>query len=74
MAKYKNPWHNPKDNRYGPAFYQTDATPTKHAGCEIYHRTPSTWDVVKNGVCVTQRAGFNGAKQAAEEVSKGELK
>jgi hypothetical protein len=65
-VSYRNPWHDPRDARYGPAFYTTSARPTRHAGHEIYHRHESCWDVVKDGVCVAQRAGFNGAKRAAE--------
>lgn len=31
-------------------------------------RSGSVWDVVKDGQCVTQMAGLNGAKQAIDEL------
>jgi hypothetical protein len=68
MTTYKNPWHKPGKPEYGPAMYETSAQPIEHASCLIYQRIPGrVWDVVKNGVCLTQRAGINGAKQAAEK-------
>ena len=73
MATYKNPWHilgkqrGGKSTAYGPPEYQTYATPTEYKGYLIYERIPgSVWDVVKDGVCVTQRAGLGGAKQAID--------
>jgi len=64
---YRNPWHEPDDARYGPKFYQTNARPFKHAGCLIYQRIAGkVWDVVYDGVCLSQRAGRGGAKEAAE--------
>lgn len=72
---YKNPWYTPGNTAYGPAMYTTDATPFEHAGCLIYERIRrSCWDVVKDGVCQTQRAGKRGAMEGAEIVaSKGLL-
>lgn len=71
MARYRNPWHEPRDPRYGPAEYETDARPFAHAGCLIYERIAGRcWDVVKNGVCVTQRAGPRGAREAAEDLPR----
>lgn len=71
MASYTNHWHNPLNAIYGPAVYVTDAKPVLHAGCELYERIPGpvgrcVWDVVRDGVCIHQRAGLNGAKRAAE--------
>lgn len=69
MSTYRNPWHRPFDATYGPAFYTTEAKPTEHAGHLIYQRIPGqVWDVVRDGVCVTQRAGPAGAMRAAEEL------
>jgi hypothetical protein len=59
-TSYRNPWHNPHDSRYGPPRFTTDARPIAYRGYLIYHRFESCWDVVKDGVCVTQRAGLNG--------------
>jgi hypothetical protein len=70
-ARYKNPWHQPRDSRYGPEFYTTTVKPAEHAGHLIYERIEgSVWDVVKDGACVAQRAGINGAQKAAEEASR----
>lgn len=72
MARYKNPWCLSARNK-SPEYYETKAVPVEHAGCFIYERLdPETgipiFDVVvKNtALCVSQRAGLNGAKQAAE--------
>lgn len=71
MARYTNPWHNPHDPKYGPAMYETDAEPFEHAGHLIYERIAGRcWDVVKAGVCVTQRAGKRGAMEGAELYAK----
>lgn len=65
---YRNPWHKPGRPEYGPEFYSTDRAPRKYRGYLIYHRLPEVWDVVKDGVCVTQRAGLNGAMQAIDAI------
>lgn len=67
-VSYGNPWHKPGRPEYGPEFYQTDANPSEYRGYLIYHRTMSVWDVVDNGVCVTQRAGINGARSAIDKI------
>jgi len=63
---------------HGPEFYESDSVPVEYAGLLIYQRQEygyPIFDVVQNGICVTQRAGLNGAKQAAEVIaSKGEGK
>lgn len=63
---YRNPWHKPGRPEFGPEFYSTDAVPTEFRGYLIYHRLPKVWDVVVDGKCVTQCAGFNGAKRAID--------
>ena len=70
MTTYKNPWHKPLNNMYGPAMYSTDAKPVKYRDYLIYERIPGTcWDVVKDGECVTQLAGPNGAKRAIDKLT-----
>lgn len=65
-ASYRNPWHKPGEACYGPAEYTTDARPVAFAGCLIYERIRGVcWDVVRDGACLTQRAGFYGAREAA---------
>lgn len=67
MATYKNPWHNPVTNNYGPEYYITNVKPKEYKGYLIYERiSGQVWDVVKDGTCITQRAGLNGAKQAID--------
>ena len=65
--RYKNPWHKAGAQQYGPLFYETDTKPIKAAnGHIIYERIKGVcWDVVKDGVCVSQRAGLHGAHEAA---------
>lgn len=71
-ATYANPWHKPGKPEYGPATYATDATPTEYGGHLIYRRLPDCYDVVKNGVCVTQMAGPNGARGAINIINATE--
>lgn len=62
-ARYANPWHKAGKPEYGPAEYETDATPDEYGGFLIYHRLPAVFDVVKDGRAVTQMAGPNGARR-----------
>lgn len=61
---YRNPWANPHE----PQEYVRNVDPVEHAGCQIYHVSTNQWDVVKAGVCISQRAGKSGAIQCAEVV------
>jgi hypothetical protein len=71
MATYKNPWHKRFEPMYGPAEYSTNVKPEEYKGFLIYERIDgAVWDVVKDGACVAQRAGINGAKQYIDEVTK----
>lgn len=72
--RYRNSWHKPDAfDTCGPAYHETDAEPVAHAGCLIHERVRGqVWDVVRNGVCVSQMAGPNGAKQAAERIARRE--
>lgn len=60
---YKNPWHRPANSEYGPEFYTNVGPFTRYKGFEIHHRLGQVWDVVLDGECKTQRAGFDGAKR-----------
>ena len=68
ITTYANPWHNPLATQYGPAEYRTEVSPTQYRGCLIYQRIAGSWDVVRDGVCLTQRAGFSGAKAAIDNM------
>ena len=76
-AEYRNPWHVPGKQEYGPAVYHTTARPTSYNGFQIYHRIKSysaggdCFDIVKDGVCVGQYAGLSGAKRAIDADADG---
>ena len=64
MSTYSNPWHRPGQPQQGPREYSTDAKPIEYRGYQIFERIRGQcWDVVKDGTCVTQRAGLSGAKR-----------
>ena len=73
-TRYSNPWFkgvdsDGKPNSIGPEFYESDSEPVKWYDCLIYERQEfgyTIFDVVLDGMCVTQRASINGAKQAIE--------
>lgn len=68
MTTYTNPWHK-LGRDYGPAEYSTNAKPESYRGHLIYQRiTGHVWDVVKDGVCVTQLAGPRGAREAIDRI------
>ena len=70
MATYKNPRYQFGLPQYGPAEYSTDATPKEYKGYLIFERVRGhVWDIVKDGTCVHQRAGLNGAKEAIDELT-----
>lgn len=70
-TQYINPWHHPNRTDYGPSHFTTEALPTAYSGFQIFQRIEGhVWDVVKNGRCVAQRAGINGAKRAIDELNK----
>jgi len=70
-VRYKNPWHNPHD-RMSKEYFETNVRPAKYKGYLIYHRIRSNakggdcYDVVRDGVCLIQMAGPNGARMAID--------
>jgi len=56
-TRYRNPWkHN--GQRYVDAFYEHNLAPVRvHRGFSIYRIHDAHFDIVKDGVCITQRAG-----------------
>jgi hypothetical protein len=69
MTIYKNPWYKPQNPMYGPENYSTDEKPVLYCNYLVYERIKGhVWDVVKDGTCVTQLAGLNGAKKAIDEL------
>jgi len=76
---YRNKWFNPKDDRYGPRNYTTWAEPEEYKGYLIYHRIDSVlpiesgahvFDVVKDGTCIGQYAGPNGARRFIDTLTE----
>lgn len=69
MTTYSNPVHKPLKPEYGPAIYSTDAKPAEYRGYLIFQRIKgAVWDVVRDGVCVSQMAGPNGARTAVDQL------
>jgi hypothetical protein len=78
---YRNSFYKPdgvdgagRPCAYGPKFYETESVPVEHAGLLIYQRQEfgyPVFDVVKDGVCLSQMAGLGGAKWAAETLAQG---
>lgn len=66
MATYKNPWWSP--NSLSPRYYETDVAPVEYRGYLIYRRLKDCFDVVKDGMCVSQFAGINGAKRRVDNI------
>lgn len=65
-ATYTNPWHA---KGYGPVLFETTARPTSYRGYLIYQRIAGhVWDIVRDGACVTQMAGPNGARRAVDQL------
>lgn len=67
-ATYKNPWHRRVG---GPEYYESKAEPIEYRGHLIYLRTEfgyDIWDVVRDGVCITQLAALNGARKAIDKL------
>ncbi|MEA9885975.1 hypothetical protein VDG05_16835 [Xanthomonas campestris pv. raphani] len=70
---YINPWYQKGRLDYGPDVYSTDAKPTEYRGYLVFQRNASCFDVVKDGVCVTQLAGANGARRAIDALLAAEI-
>lgn len=77
MANYKNAFYNPLYQ--GSALViVTNSEPVHYRGYLIYHRIKGTtksgnvFDVVKDGVCIGNYAGINGAKAFIDDVEMGE--
>jgi hypothetical protein len=74
LARYRNPWHEPRSAHGGPAVFETSARPRMVAGFKIYRRLPNCYDIVRDGLLYCQRAGPQGARDAAERLAKVEPK
>ena len=57
---------------YGKGYIETNATPKEYKGHLIYHRM--NYDIVTDGVCISECAGPNGAQRAIDKIIAGEYK
>jgi len=71
-TSYRNQWHRPEEPHYGPAVYETRFPSQPYRGFDVYERMPNVFDVVKDGVCVGQFAGYDGAKRNIDAYLDGE--
>ena len=62
--RYLNPWS--ADPIGKPEFFTTDAKPISYRGFQIFRRLPKSHELVKDGVCLTQRAGGGALKSLAD--------
>ena len=58
---------------YGKGYRETNATPKEYKGHLIYHAI-SSYDIVKDGLCIAQYAGPRGAREAIDKIIAGEYK
>lgn len=71
LTIYKNPWHDGTPN-YGPAMFRHQHKPLHtYNGVEVYRIHESHFDYVKEGVCLTQRAGATKYKEVIDNLLKG---
>lgn len=66
MHTYTNPFHNKHYTGSKPEIL-TSVEPKEYAGYLIFKINDQHYDVVKDGVLITQRAGANGARRFIDE-------
>lgn len=64
--RYRNPWFVEGKAHYGPEFYSTTAKPVDYRGFQIVSHHKGDHRLVKDGVCLTIRAGRNGPRNLAD--------
>lgn len=72
MATYRNLWHTPGAAHYGPEFFSTDKKPLEYRGFQIFNRHAGCYELVKDGVCLTQLAGKGGPAKVVDALASGE--
>ncbi len=70
MFSYTSNWRGDKGQ---PMNYTCETKPEEYRGYQLFTRIKGkpgnqVIDVVKDGVCVTQMAGLNGARQAVDQM------
>lgn len=63
--RYRNPWHRPLKSE-GGEFFETTVAPVEYRGFQIFHRFKGSHELVKDGVCLTIRAGRGGPASLAD--------
>ena len=58
---------------YRAGHIQASGTPKEYKGHLIYNAI-SSYDIVKDGICIAQYAGPRGAREAIDKIIKGEYK
>lgn len=64
--RYRNPWHKPFVQHYGPEFFETSARPINYRGFQIFNRFKGCHELVKDGICLTQRVGGGALRSLAD--------
>lgn len=67
MHTYTNPFHSAHYTGSRPEI-TTTTTPKEYKGFQIFKISDKHFDVVKDGVLVSQMAGPNGAMQAIDKL------
>lgn len=62
--RYLNPWS--ADPTAKPEYFATTVKPVEYRGFQIFQRLPNSHELVKDGVCLTQRAGGGALKSLAD--------
>lgn len=62
--RYLNPWS--ADPVAKPEYFTAAVKPIDYRGFQIFHRLPKSYELVKDGVCLTQRAGGGSLKALAD--------
>ena len=71
--EYKNPWHGDGTTRYGPAIYRNNAPLVlEYKGYKVYKLFDKAFDIVFDGVCITQRQGYS--KSLIDKIDNGECR
>jgi hypothetical protein len=69
--RYLNPFHR-EGSHDSKAYFESDTKPAEYRGYHIFQRVKgSVFDVVKDGVLFSMRAGRNGAKKYIDTLANG---
>ncbi len=63
---YRNSFFKVKETPYRKEFYPVDPDKVEYKGYEIHQATVQEFHVVIDGVCISMRAGLDGAKRSID--------